>query len=92
MYKIEDYFHSDMAHKLFTRNVKIVIPPSLQKAATEWYHAPVPTSPWRVSYGAHHGTALLLEGHAQDYTTSLQGLSYLLAVQEALQQIRPTTT
>ena len=38
VYQTEAYSHSDHSYDPITQNGKTVIPPTLQKAATEWYH------------------------------------------------------
>ena len=38
-YKVKTFRHSDKSYELVTRDDKIVIPKSLERKATEWYHA-----------------------------------------------------
>jgi transposase InsO family protein len=38
VYAVAHFKHSDYTYDIITRNDKIVIPPSLQVRATEWYH------------------------------------------------------
>ena len=37
-YKTEQYTFSDKTYSLITKDSKIVLPPSLQRKAIEWYH------------------------------------------------------
>ena len=37
-YTVEEVEHSDKTYKFATKNGKYIVPPALQRAATEWYH------------------------------------------------------